>query len=325
MTYSPPTFTRDQTDDWKKHLDEEGYVVIRNILSPIDHNNIFYTFMKDWGHVSPGFDIADTKTWNIDNCPLIYGKGMGVFNGFGQSDFMWNLRLNKNIIDLYKEIHSTDELVVSMDGFSVFVSEEQQTKSWLHIDQNPCNPIYSIQGAYNHLPIGENDAGFVVVPKSHKTFTPDVSHKRDWIMHDNQEEIKKESVKLLIPGNCFTLWNSKLIHANKGMTKKKKIKKKEKKEKKDKKDKKEEQKIRQFNRLTAYITYLPKILRSEDVLGKRICAYRTSETTSHWANKCELKRYPFGFGKRYKERGFGNIVARLNKDGDIPADRLELI
>ena len=60
---------------------------------------------------------------------------------------------------------------MSYDGFSVFVSRKQQSKFWLHIDQHPQDKLYSVQGAYNFLPVGEADAGLLVVPKSHKTYT----------------------------------------------------------------------------------------------------------------------------------------------------------
>ena len=47
---------------------------------------------------------------------------------------------------------------------SVFLSKEQKSKPWLHIDQNPSNTVYSIQGAYNFMPVRNvNDAGFVIV------------------------------------------------------------------------------------------------------------------------------------------------------------------
>ena len=40
-------------------------------------------------------------------------------------------------------------------------------------------------------------------------------------------------------------------------------------------------------------------------------AYKNSKTTSHWANKCEIKRYPWGFGPRYESRGFNTIKPLL--------------
>ena len=297
MTYTPTPFVPtlfEPTDstNWKQFLEEEGYVVIRNILPPDEKSASFDLFKRNWTEVSPNFNWEDQTTWNIQNSPMMFGKGMAIFNGFGQSDFMWSLRTNPNIYKIFQEIHQTEDLVVSLDGFSVFLSDKQKSNSWLHIDQNPKNTLYSIQGSYNFLPVGEKDAGFLVVPKSHKTFTPDVSHKKDWILID-QETFVPQAVKLIIPENCLVLWNSKTIHANKGMTKG----------------------ASGFNRLTAYITYLPKSLRPLDVLEKRKQAYLDSKTTSHWANKCELKRYPFGFKTNYEKKGFGDLVIAK---ADIP-------
>lgn len=303
MTYQPPTYDLTDTDKWMTHLANEGYAVIQNILSDDDVKTNLEQFKKDWTHVSPKFDFRDKATWGIEHAPMMYGKGMAVFNGFGNSDFMWNLRLNPNILKIFQTIHSTDELAVSMDGFSVFLSKKQKSKPWLHIDQNPCNPIYSIQGAYNFFKVDEEDAGFMVVPKSHLTFRPAVSHKKDWIMVA-EEGIVRGAVKLKIPENCFTLWNSKVIHSNVGMSKSKKN--------------------IELNRLTAYITYLPKYLQSKKIVEERRKAYMDGETTSHWANKCSIKKYPYGFGKRYKERGYRQITPKLINDG-IPEERLRYI
>lgn len=312
MTFNPPLFSLENESDWKTHLHEEGYVVINNIISDRERSEYFKQFAIDWNHVSPKFDFEDVKTWGIEHTPMMYGKGQAVFNGFGQSDFMWNLRLSPNIQDIFKRIHKTDDLAVSLDGFSVFLSEKQKSKSWLHIDQNPANTIYSIQGSYNFMKVGEEDAGFLVVPKSHINFNPSVSHKKNWIL--TGEEFVKQAVKLLIPKNCFTLWNSKLIHSNIGMKKSCK-----------KLSHDKTKNINQINRLTAYITYLPKHLQSINIIEDRKKAYLNSDTTSHWANKCEIKRYPWGFGKRYTERGYNTIISRVDENGKIPEDRLKLI
>jgi hypothetical protein len=67
--------------------------------------------------------------------PLIFGKGIAAFNGFGQSDFCWYLRLQNTIIDIFASLHKTQDLMVSFDGFSCFFSQNQQSKLWWHIDQ----------------------------------------------------------------------------------------------------------------------------------------------------------------------------------------------
>lgn len=297
-TAKPQLFHPDDIDAWQVHLDNEGYVVISDIQTKEEIEIGSNLFVKDIKEVSPKFKHQEA---DITTCPIMYGKGMAVFNGWGQSDFMWHIRQNKTIQSIFKTIYGTDELVVSLDGFSMFVSKEQKSKPWLHIDQNPVNKIYSIQGAYNYFPVSSSeDAGFVLVPRSHKTFKPQVKHNRDWIVCEEQPV--SEAVKLLIPSNCLVLWNSKTIHANQGVSKE----------------------IRGLNRLTCYITYQPKKLRSQKIKEARIKAYIDGETTSHWATKCELKKYPFGFKTRYEARGFKKIKPLLIDD-KIPEDRLKLL
>ena len=68
----------------------------------------------------------------------------------------------------------------------------------------------------------------------------------------------------------------------------------------------------------------PKSLRNEKVLIQKKQAYLNGLSTTHWANKCVLIRYPFGFKKRYLERGFRTITPKLI-NGEIPSERFELI
>ena len=54
------------------------------------------------------------------------------------------------------------------------------------------------------FPVMAMTCGFVVIPKTHKTFTPQTKNKGDWIVVD-QEMFQPEALKLLIPGNCLTM------------------------------------------------------------------------------------------------------------------------
>ena len=312
----PKLFDINNKTKWKKYLDTYGYVVIKDILTQPQQLEFVHLFKEDFNTVTPTFSFDNPDSWNIHNMPLMYHKGMGIFNGFGQSNFMWYIRTNQNIVSIYKTIFDTNDICVSLDGFSMFATKDQKTKSWLHIDQNPQNPMYSIQGAYNLNKVGHKDAGFVVVSKTHKTYLPDISHKKDWIKCEDKELLNKAR-KLIIPENCFTLWNSKLIHCNTGMTHKSDFK---------------SNNLIGINRITCYLTYLPKNCRSNEIYHKRIDAYKNGDTTSHWANKCEIKRYPWGFGPRYKSRGFNSIKPTLVKNKNssedfntIPPERLELL
>ena len=302
-TIKPQLFEKTDHSGWSSYLDTHGYVVIKDILTQTSKDVAYSLFKKDWKTVSPYFDFDDPESWSINNTPIMWGKGMAIFNGFGQSDFMWYLRTHPEIKNIFKMVYNSNQLVTSMDGFSVFLSKTQTSKSWLHIDQNPVNKIYSIQGSYNFMPVKtKEDAGFVVVPGSHKTFTPEVKHKNDWIVCEDQDKYIQQCRKLAIPENCLTLWNSKLIHANEGMS----------------------HSHTHLNRLTAYITYQPLSIRPPNILGKRIAAYKEGSTTSHWANRCELKRYPYGFKTRYESRGYHTITPTLDA-GNIPTKRSELL
>lgn len=277
----PKIFDLDDSEGYLKHLDKYGYAVIGNILDEDTRTKLIEQFWKDWSTCSPGFDRNDTSTWTIEHCPMMFAKGMAVFSGLPHSDFMWDLRLQPNIKNIFSKIHGTDDLVSSFDGFSVFLSKKQKSPSWLHIDQNPSNTVYCVQGQYNFLPVHEDSSGFLVVPKSH-TWTITTDKKGDWITFD---ELDHRAVKLIVPENCFTLWNSRTIHANTGP----------------------KSNILRFDRLTCYVTYLPRSMRPESVLDQKIKAYQDSNGTSHWANRCEIKKYPWGFGPKYESRGFQKI------------------
>jgi len=321
-SYYPTLFDKSNTEGWLSHLDDRGFVMIKNVLTPSELEKSKSQFIADWKKVCPQFSFSDPSTWTINNTPIMWSKGMCVFSGLPQSNFMWNLRTNDDIQNIYKKIYQTDSLVTSLDGLSVFLDNTHKSKSWLHIDQNPKNDIYSIQGSFNLLPVKSNkDAGFIIVSDSHKTYRPIVSHKNDWIVCEDQTDQSAKAKKLIIPENCLTLWNSRLIHANEAI----KMSKTEFQNRISQTHQDQSNPLSLFNRVTAYITYQPKTMRSSEIIEKRIECYKNGQGTSHWANKCEVKRYPFGFQKNYLARNIVNLSPLLDEDGNIPEERLDLL
>lgn len=309
MSYTnvtPPTFNVN-SPDWEKFLDENGYVVFSNILTDVEYNDYFDQFKKDFTSVSPKFNFDNKSDWSIKTAPIMFSKGMGVFSGFGQADFMWKLRLNSNIQAPFKRLYETDDISTSMDGFSVFFSKDQDPKCWHHVDQNPHNHILSYQGQYNFLKCDPQDAGFVIAPGTHKTYKPNVEHNRDWIVLPPSDPYYSKSalIKLVLPKNCFTVWSSKLIHANTGMAK--------------------TNNTIHLNRVTCYVAFQPRSNVPETIRQRKIKAYYDADTCSHWANQCVIKKYPFGFGPQYEAKNFNKIVPTLNENGEIPEERLAII
>jgi hypothetical protein len=300
--HKPPIYSITDLEQINDNLIKEGYVVIRDILTTTERNDLLHLFKKEFNSVSPNFNFSDKTTWNKYTFPGMFGKGICSFNGFGQSDFMWSLRTNIKIQEIFKQIYNTNELISSMDGFSLFISNDQKSKQWNHIDQNPSNPVLSYQSSYNLFSVNDDDAGFIIAPKSHLKYNPTVNHTKNWIVLDNSDEWNSKIMKLIIPKNCLTIWNSRTIHANTGMVKK----------------------GVDLNRLTFYIAYLPRSLQTEENKLKRIQAYKNGETCSHWSNKCEIKQYPWGFKNNYEKKGFKHLTPTLI-DGKIPSDRLSLL
>lgn len=294
----PTIFKMNDSEGYLKHLEEYGYVVIGNVLDENKRLELIEKFWEDWTRCSPRFDRYDKTTWNIENSPMMFAKGMAIFSGLPHSDFAWETRLQDNIKGIFENVHKTKDMVVSFDGFSVFFDKKQKPDPWWHVDQNSNNREYSVQGAYNFMPVTKDSAGFVVVPKSHK-MKIDAKPGKDWILI-NDSAVTSQGVKLIIPGNCFVLWNSRTVHANTGM------------------DKKVD---KRFDRLTCYITYMPKQSRSEEIAKSKMIAYRQSNGTSHWANRCEVKKYPWGFGPRYETRGF----LKIHTNENIPEERMDVI
>ena len=299
---TPPVFTINDTNNWKDYLLENGFVVIKDILN-IDEKALFWNLFKtDFKYVSPDFDFNDKTTWTIKNYPGMFGKGICPYNGLGQSNFSWFIRTNPKIKEIYSKLFDTDDLITSIDAFSLFFTKKQKSKSWHHIDQNPKNKLTCYQGAYNYFKVGENDAGFVVAPGSHKLFNPKVKHKNNWIMVPDDSEWHSKVVKILIPHNCFTLWNSRTIHANTGMLKN----------------------TIEFNRLTIYVTLMPREYSNGENRQKKIEAYKNGDTCSHWANKCVIKRYPFGFKKQHELKNLCKLLPYL-ENNCIPEQRKKML
>ena len=294
ITTMPELFDIEDDGAWKDYLDEHGYVVINDVLSNEKQMALFTKFMNDWNHVSPYFDFNNMDSWDEDNCPMWWEKGMVYGFGLAHSDFQWDLRTDNRIRNIWERLHNTKELVVSFDGFSVFLSDDQEPGMWLHTDQNYRNKLYSVQGAYNFQEVGENDAGFVVVPGSHKTFNRKIDINCDFVRVNECDPHVELAEKLLIPANCFTLWNSKTIHANVGMNK-----------------------DMELNRLTSYMCYFPKADRSIEVKDARIEGYYNAENCSHYALRHDVKMPALG--------NFKNINPLLDEEGNIPKERMDLI
>jgi len=301
--YTPPIYNLEEEVVWKEHLEKEGYAVLRNAISENDATNATKMFLDEVHTISPEFQPEDPTTWICNNYPGVYGKGSIVFNGMGHSSSNWLIRLNSIAKQAFSIAYETDQLVVSFDGMSLFVDKKQKSEPWPHQDQRMSDNRLSIQGILNLLPCGENDAGFVCVPRSHREYTaPD--QKSDWVLMPKGHPILENLVKLVIKEpRTLILFNSKLIHANTGMSGKQPT-------------------SPTLNRLSYYITFVPRERQSDEIRRKRMERYCAANCTSHWADRHEEKKIPFHLISKFKK--FNQLMPMVEADGSIPKDRLVL-
>lgn len=92
------------------HLQEEGYVVIKDVLSETECADALAKMWQEL-EMAPGVSRTDPSTWGDDTT---FG------NNWGHSDFLWFVRGLPNVRKVWEMIHKTDQLLVSFDGASLY-------------------------------------------------------------------------------------------------------------------------------------------------------------------------------------------------------------
>ena len=98
--FTPKVFSINQYSEWNKYLDQNGYVVIGNILTDTERDLFWTNFKTDFNMVSPDFDFKNKLTWSIKTYPGMFAKGICPYNGLGQSNFSWMIRTNANVKEI---------------------------------------------------------------------------------------------------------------------------------------------------------------------------------------------------------------------------------
>lgn len=78
----------------------------------------------------------------LSSRPTFSTHGVISGNGIGQSDFLWNVRSNPRIKQVFTQIWNDPQLLVSFDGCGIFrdwrYDPTWKTQGgWNHVDQNP--------------------------------------------------------------------------------------------------------------------------------------------------------------------------------------------
>jgi hypothetical protein len=223
-----------------------GVCIIKNVLNELECNKIIQGMCSDFSHITqklkPQFDINNPVTWStLDNLFPIDGM-LYQHWGLGQSQVVWDIRTNDKVIDVFRRIYSTSDLLVSYDGIAFGVPPEKQFNNgtllserqyknkfynddkW-HFDQSLTRPNFEcIQGWINAFDTSLEDSTTAIMIYSNKYHNIYANHlKTQNISLDSSDWIRVENTECFVKCGCIpyrveaskgslVLWDSRTLH-----------------------------------------------------------------------------------------------------------------
>tara|TARA_B100000424_G_scaffold254037_1_gene231720 strand:- start:1463 stop:2341 length:879 start_codon:yes stop_codon:yes gene_type:complete len=243
----------------KKELAEKGYTIFRNLLLEEEINeykNEFYNWFNQ---------VKDLK--QLHN--IIDFHGIFKYHEVGNQRFAWLMRTNPKILNIFKELWETDELVTSFDGCCYYPSEYKGIeKYWTHSDQSSRKK--GVHCYQSFVSLTNNVERTLQVYEGsnllHENYfkSMNIDEPSDWNIIDTKyiKTILDSQKILSVNAGDLVVWDSRTFHQNNCGNK----------------DCNEE-------RLVQYLCYLPKnnYLNDEKEKKYRQKCFETRRTTSHWA------------------------------------------
>ncbi|GFZ48428.1 hypothetical protein JCM24511_06176 [Saitozyma sp. JCM 24511] len=208
--------------------------IAANNLSDLEMQGHYVDELNAWlESFGMGFKSDDRSTWHVGNVPQFEKGGLFFRHGVAHEQFVWDLRSEPAVIDVFAKIWGTDELIVSYDTVNVSLPypkeemDESRTKPWPHVDQSPLRTVkHCIQGIVNLHENGPLDGGLVVLDGSLPLFAeyfachdaPDGGWPQaDWFRHSEETlqwfyDRGCKWVKVEAQPGDLILWDSRTIH-----------------------------------------------------------------------------------------------------------------
>jgi ectoine hydroxylase-related dioxygenase (phytanoyl-CoA dioxygenase family) len=212
--------------------------------------------------------------------------------GIGHAQFLWDLRQNTKIIDVFKELWDDNNLLVSFDGASFHfpnVPLISYDTPHLHSDQSYCrNDFECVQSWITAYDVSEGDATLTFLENSnklHKAYGDyfNVTDESDYYEISNADG---SGMKFYLDTGCkqkyikckagdMVFWDSRTVHSGSLPLK---------------------ESQHDNTRCVAYLCYMPKKLITPDNLEKKQLAFLDLMSTCHWPHKPELfSELPYSF------------------------------
>ncbi|KAJ0325555.1 hypothetical protein COL5a_007366 [Colletotrichum fioriniae] len=263
--------------DWYRNFTENGFAVIPSVIpynKAIEYQQKAFAWLKSFDNAA--LDLADPTTWTPENLPFI--SGINTVNHYGvvHEKFMWDIRQETGVIDVFAEVWNTRDLIVSFDALNITLPRRQghiPRKKWPHVDQSPYRQgLECVQGIVNLSKAGSEDGGLTVYPGTHKiteSFFKEHTDKSEWTRKDFfnytpeqiawfEKEGYREHKVVAEPGDLI-IWDSRLIHFGAEPTSKS-----------------------DTIRTITYVSYAPASFATKEALKAKKKAFEEWLATTHW-------------------------------------------
>lgn len=267
-------------------LNEHGYVVAANVLTPEDiakGEDLFWDFISTLRMRSGAAGNVpirgDEKTWNM-GWPGDSVTGIISESGAGNSPFSWFIRSRLRVRDVFAAVWDTEDLLSSFDGFNSFrpwtFDPTWKTRGgWFHVDQNALfkPDKVCVQGLVALTATTSYSGGLTVIPGSHKGFGGikdriELKDQGDYIQIPKGDPLLVPKSKLVVcQAGDLCLWDSRTVHCNSpgisGVVSPK----------------------GSLLRLVCYTCMTPATFATQNTIEKRLLAAQRRQTTNHWPHE----------------------------------------
>lgn len=303
MTYTYEKYVC-ESDKIMETVAKYGVAIVPNVLNNDElmamRNGAFETFEFITQQFEKPFNREDTSTWGELSKLLPLHSMLYQHHSLGHSQYVWDIRQNPKVVDIFASMYGTSDLLTSFDGISFHVPHEMTKKGyyrgnkWYHTDQTPLDSTFKcIQSWITAYDVDDGDAtlAFLEGSNNYHWMLKDkfgIDEKSDWFklpteIYDFMVE-KCEEKYIKCPAGSMVFWDSRTFHCGKEPDKKRK---------------------KPNFRNVVYVCMLPREGVSKAIIKKKQKALIEMRLSSHWPNKCKL------FPKT--PRTYGNALPQIEQ------------
>jgi len=280
----------------KNTLAKYGVAIIPRVLGPKECDAMVKGMWDTLEHITSNFEVPisrDNKdTWKSLYQLLPLHSMLIQHWGIGHAQYIWDIRQNPKVLEIWKTLWNTDKLLVSYDGISCHLPPEitgrgwlTKPGGWLHTDQSYSrNDFECVQSWITGNDVMAGDATLMVLEGSHKyhaecaeTFPEAAESKGDWYrINDDQRSFYTDKgckpICVKCPRGSMVFWDSRTIHCGQEPLRP---------------SASEERNIQSI-RCIVYLCYTPRERANEANLKKKQKYLKEQRMTTHWPHKVKV-------------------------------------